>query len=126
MLDRAPRPVEGGVRHAPVNAILQPTQRLAELATTTRRNRSERRRRQRPSGFDQHQPPLSVNREVTARKIRVSFQISCNREQQAVESPGSTRDLVAFLDPKLNDLMFGLYRARQTLIDGDRGASPLR
>jgi hypothetical protein len=33
-----------------------------------------------------------------------------------VESPGSTRDLLAFLDSKLNDLMFGLYRTRQTLM----------
>ena len=33
-----------------------------------------------------------------------------------MESPGSTRDLLAFLDSKLNDLMFGLYRTRQTLM----------
>ena len=33
-----------------------------------------------------------------------------------MESADSTRDLLAFLDLKLNDLMFSLYGTRQTLI----------
>lgn len=39
-----------------------------------------------------------------------------------MESAGSIRDLLAFLDSKLNDLMFSMYRTRQTLIAMQEGA----